>query len=120
MNLTQKDLKKVVKAVELAARIDELDHLAPYVSSDVRLRRKSKLKDQLKELTGEKKEKEEPTININIEIPEKAEKKEKSYKFNLKNLFSKEEKEDDDVVLRIVRGILPEEVRTIGKLVEEM
>ena len=122
MTLTQKDLKKVAKAIEIASRIKELELQAPYLPSTVLIKRKSVLKKQLKELISGKEEKEEQVINIKIEVPER-EKEKKSYSLNLGNLFSSKVKEveEEEPVVRIVRGLFPEgELTSLGKFVTEL
>lgn len=122
MTLNQKDLKKIAKAVEITSRIKELELQSPYLPSVVVLKRKAALKKQLRELINGKEEVEEQKINIKIELPE-TEKKEKSFSINLGNLFSGKvkETEDDEPIVRVVRGLFPEEELTsLGKFVQEL
>lgn len=122
MTLNQKDLKKVAKAIELTSRIKEIELQSPYLPSVVVRERKIALKKQLKALISGKEEKEEQVINIKIEVPE-HEKEKKSYSFNLGNLFSSKVKEveEDEPIVRVVRGLFPEgELTSIGKFINEL
>lgn len=125
MELSKKDFQKLLQAAILAGRLNELDRIKGFVPSVEVSKRRSILKNQLRELTGEKKEKEEEaTININIEIPGGEVKKDKkSLKFSLKDLLSpkKEDEDYDDDVVKVIRGLWPEEdFKLVGKIITEL
>lgn len=123
MYLTKESLKKLVKAATIIGRVKELERNEPYMKSYDVARRKDKLVSELKELVGietKKKEVEEETVHIRVEIPEGNGKKEKS--FSLKDLLGLGKKEDtDDTELRIVQGFFPEEeFDVVRKIVKEL
>jgi len=123
MYLNQKDFKKIAQALELAGRINELERLEPWVPSSHIIKRRSTLIKELKELVDVN-DKEEKIIEIKVELPEQKEKKKDPFTFNLCDLFKKRVKDDDDddeSVIRVIRGLIPEENRiTIGKIIEKL
>jgi len=129
ITLNQKQFKDVTKLVALAARLDELNRLEGYLPSALLSRRKGILKKQVETLEG-KKDDEETSINIRIEVPgegTKVAKKEKSFSLNLGNLLNRKFNEielgdDDDDVFKVVKNLLPPRRRSgiLGKVVTEL
>jgi len=128
MRINQEDLKKVVTAVGLACRLNELERQSPHIPSGRVSDRKSYLKKQLKKVLGED-EKDDKVINIEIVVPEGGERSEKKTSFSLKKLLGgnlnlhREEDKDEEPVVRIIRGLLPEEEDfpgIFGKIVREL
>lgn len=125
MYLNQKDLKEVMTIANVAGRINELERIEPYVSSGLIQKRKAELKRQLRKLIGEKENIEEQVVKIEIKtnLPEekKEEKKKNSLTFNLKDLFKGAKLEEEEPVVRVLRGLFPEEeVVSIGKIIREL
>lgn len=125
MYLNQKDLKEVMTIANVAGRINELERIEPYVSSGLIQKRKAELKRQLRKLIGEKENTEEQVVKIEIKanLPgeKKEEKKKNSLTFNLKDLFKGVKLEEEEPVVRVLRGLFPEEeVVSIGKIIREL
>lgn len=126
ITLSQKKLKTLIGLAATAGRLDELNRLEGYVPSAVISRRKGILKKQIANAVG-KKDEEERSIQIRIEVPEeeKVTKKEKSFAVNLRNIlggnFSKVEEDDDDDVLVVMKSLLPpQNSAVLGKIVTEL
>lgn len=125
MYLNQKDLKEIVTIANVTGRINELERIEPYVSSGLIQKRKAELKRQLRKLVGEKENTEEQVVKIEIKanLPEekKEEKKKNLLTFNLKDLFKGTKLEEEEPVVRVLRGLFPEEeVVSIGKIIREL
>jgi|GEM_PF-4524537 hypothetical protein len=130
MTINKKQLTNLVSLALLAGRYKELENFEGYVPSSSLSRRKGILKKQIRSLNKSfrsNEEQEETVIKFEIEVPEvetkRSEKKEKSLRFNLKDLFKKDvllEEEDNDV-FEIISKIVPEENNeVIGKIVREL
>jgi hypothetical protein len=127
MTLNQKQLKQLVEISVTAGRLNELNRLEGYVPSATLSRRKSILKNQIRDLLGkEEKKAEEQKITINVDLSgageTKTEKKEKSFLSTIKDLLSvKEDKDDDnDEFVAVIQQLIPESKITIGKVVTEL
>lgn len=130
MTINKKQLNNLVALALLAGRYSELENFEGYVPSSSLSRRKGILKKQIRTLVNglkSKEEQEETVVKFEIEIPEletkKSEKKEKSFRLSLKDLFRKSSliEEDDDDAFEIISKLVPEEeTEIIGRVVREL